>query len=756
MAEQIVGVVRKIAFRNDRGFRILEVDPDKASFLLEDQNGIIKVVGELPDVVVGDRLHFTGRWENDRRYGKQFRAKSALHRLPNTESEIIAYLSSDIVKGVGPDTARRIVSEYGEATLEQLIEDPRVVFKVPILRPGQVDIVLKRWREDHLERFSIAWLQERAEFSSADARRVYDTYGDQTLSRVKSDAYQLAVDGLLTFNQAGELVQRLRLEVKEDQKRKAALLCSAQEFVSQGHSFAPRAALLKDAGELLKLTDASDRSELTPLLEELLEEEKLGEEELRLDEDAKPSFAIYLPDMWDAEEATARMLLKRAGASSLFGDSADHPNSAIQESDDLRLNREQLTAVHRALNYQLSVLTGGPGTGKTVTMKSLVNYLREENQDYRVRLAAPTGRAADQLAKATNHGASTIHRLLGWDYENNRFLYRAGNPMPVDLLVVDEASMLDLKLFRDLLLGLPRHAHLLLVGDTDQLPPVEAGNVLRDIIDSNIAPVTRLGELFRQVESGSIAKNAQSIRQGQYPESDRDTNRKDGFFVFKLKDARAAALQIVELACKKIPDHWGLDPLRHIQVIAPQKPGELGVEKLNKHLQRELIDPHAPKVNLGDKVFHLGDKVMETKNDYSRGVYNGDIGCIVCISHAEETLTVAFEGRKPADSPNSDLPEFLKLPEDNGEVTYSFNDAQSLDLAYCITVHKAQGSQYPVVILPVHGEQYAGLMTRKLLYTAITRAENIVCLVGAEEAVQNAVNRDESYTRHSGLPARLH
>lgn len=752
MAEQIVGVVRKIAFRNDRGFRILEVDPDKASFLLEDQNGIIKVVGELPDVAVGESLRFTGRWEDDRRYGKQFHAKSAVHRLPNTESEIIAYLSSDIVKGVGPDTARRIVAEFGEATLEQLIEDPRVVFKAPILRPGQVDIVLKRWREDHLERFTIAWLQERADFSSADARRVHDTYGDQALSRVKSDAYQLAVDGLLTFNQAGELVERLRLEDKENQKRKAALLYSASEFVRQGHTFAPRRALLTDAGKLLQLIDSSAPSELAPLLEELLAEEKLGEEELLLDYPAKKTRAIYLPDMWDAEEATARMLLKSAGTSSFFGDPADHPNSVIQDSDDLRLNSAQLTAVHRALNYQLSVLTGGPGTGKTVTMKSLINYLHKKVQ---VRLAAPTGRAADQLAKATDHGASTIHRLLGWDYENNRFLYRAGNPLPVDLLVVDEASMLDLKLFRDLLQALPPHAHLLLVGDTDQLPPVEAGNVLRDIIDCEIAPVTRLEKLFRQDESGSIAKNAQRIRQGQYPISDWDTNRKDGFFIFTLKDARAAAQEIDKLAREKIPRYWGLDSLRDIQVIAPQRKGELGVEKLNKVLQRVLINPRAPKVDLGDQVFYVGDKVMQTTNDYSQGVYNGDIGFIVGINNEEETLRVAFEGRKPAEAPNSGLADFFALPEYNGEVTYSFNAAQSLELAYCITVHKAQGSQYPAVIMPVHGEQSARLMTRTLLYTAITRAQKIVCIVGSEEAVQNAINRDQSHTRHSGLPARL-
>ncbi len=751
MAEKIAGTVRKIAYRKDNGFCVLEVAPDNNSFTPEDQNGNIKVVGVLPDVAVGEALRFTGSWQDDSRYGKQFRASAAVHRLPNTESEIIDYLSSDAVKGIGPETSRRIVEEYGEATLEQLIEDPGQVFKAPFLRPGQVEIVLKRWREDHLERTTVAWLQEAALFSYELARRVFDKYGDKSVSLIKHDTYQLAVDGLLSFNEAGDLVKQLGVETIERQKRQAALLFSLQDFERQGHTFAPRKALLTDVSQRLQLTGEYEESDLLAALEQLQEEQKLGEEELLLDDSAKATRAIYLPELWHAEESVSKMLREHAGRSDLFGDEQDHTDSALQASDDLPLNYAQLAGVSRAVNWRLSVLTGGPGTGKTLIMKSLTNYLR--NKNYRVRLAAPTGRAANQLAKAADHGASTIHRLLGWDSDNKSVKHHRGNPLPLDLLVVDEASMLGLRLFHKLLEALPPKAHLLLVGDTDQLPPVEAGNVLHDLIKSELAPVTRLQDIYRQDESSSIIENANRIRQGKHP--NYDTSESGNFFIFHIENADQAAEQIVELASHKIAEKWDLDPLRDIQIIAPQKQRKLGVNNLNMRLRRVLIDSSAPKVALGTKSFQVGEKIMQTKNDYSRGVFNGDIGFVVGINHAERTLAVAFERHTQLEDSNGSLPGFLELPDGGGEVIYSFDDAQSLEYAYCITVHKAQGSEYPAVIVPVHGEQSPMLMTRKLLYTAITRAQQVVCLVGTRDAVQNAIDRAETNTRYSGLLARL-
>ena len=462
---------------------------------------------------------------------------------------------------------------------------------------------------------------------------------------------------------------------------------------------------------------------------------KLVKDRLHDEGQIQPVEAIYLPRFFRAETAAAQKLRLIASSPSLIANDHQHTDwtpflKQLSEGNKDDLSPQQQSAVRAALTSKLSILTGGPGTGKTTTMQMLIDALLQKDK-YRFALASPTGRAAKRLSEATGQKASTIHRLLGYSAEHGGFEHDEDYPLPADMVIIDEASMLDLQLFHSLLKALLPTAHLLLVGDIDQLPSVGAGNVLRDVIASGIASVTRLDQIFRQDDSSRIVSNAHRINQGQQPYTD---NASKDFFFFNISDPEKAAAMVVEIVKTKIPERWNVDPMREIQVIAPMYRGAAGVNSLNARLQSELnSDARLANVKIGDRIFRVGDKVMQTRNNYEKDVFNGDIGFIHSIDRDDNTLQTVMDG---------------------AYVAYRFSETDDLMHAYCISTHRSQGSEYPVVVMPILTQHYM-MLQRNLLYTAITRAKQLVVLVGTRQAVWRAVSNNKVAERHSGLLQRL-
>ncbi len=762
MAQQITGAVHEIVFADEKsGWTVLRIVPETDYPQAQGHDGTVTIVGTMPAFKEGDPVKFTGEWDNDRRYGMQFKASEAVERLPKTEAEIIAFLSSNQVKGIGPTAARNIVALFGEATIEILDEDPNRIAEVPGLRNIEVERFIKDWTENHVQRHTLSFLQDEVGCSPKLARRIYTEYGVETRRTIKTDPYRLAIDEFLTFKKADIFAKKLGVLDGHLVRLRAGLVQAMHDFAGDGHTFAPRSGALARAAKFLRMENDEG---LEAALINLLNAEQLGEELFDGDNRAKPTRAIYLPRFWYAENAVAETLNAIVIRPSRLIDRERNIDSLdliikhfYREGIDSPAP-EQISAVQAILANKVSVLTGGPGTGKTATLRILASVLRE--MGYAFKLAAPTGRAARRLSAATGNDASTIHRLLKWNPDTGHFIYHEGNLLRTDMVIVDEASMLDLLLFDSLLKALPLKAHLLLVGDVDQLPSVGAGNVLRDVINSGIAKVTRLQQVHRQDEKSSIVRIAKDINEGRMPVIDNKSS--DVFFFRGIRDPEEVADMIVDIIARRVPNRWGFDPVQDIQVIAPMKKGLIGVNNLNGRLQQALNGASWPQVQVSGKTLRVGDKVMQTRNDYERDVFNGDIGFIQSIDFEGRTLKIKFEDgnpRKPRaqlseTSDASDRDEFLAPLPGSDNITYSFSDIRDLELAYCITIHKSQGSEFPVVVLPIHTQQ-SRMLRRNLLYTAITRAKQLVILVGTRNALQEAVDNDLVEERHSGLLHRL-
>lgn len=762
MTEKISGVVDSIIYHDDdSGYCVVKIVPEKDHPQAQGHDGAVTVVGTMPTFKEGESVQFTGEWDNNRRYGMQFKANMAHLPLPKTEEEIVNYLSSSAVKGVGPVAAALIVDHFGEATIEMLDEQPNLVYGVPGLKPVVIDRFLKDWHENHVQRHALVYLQEELGLNGRLARQIYSKYGVMTRRTIRTDPYRLATDEFLTFKKADMFARKLGVADGHRARLRAGLLQAMNDFAREGHTFAPRPGALARAANLLRLEDDGTLEEA---LNDLLNSERLGEEELESEAGAKPIHAIYLPRFWHAENEVADKLRAIALRSSRLIHT--HRNTDwtrfladLRQSSNLMSSAQQEKVVRMALTSKVSVLTGGPGTGKTTTLQMLINALREA--DFVYKLAAPTGRAARRLSDATENIASTIHRLLQWDPESGGFTYHQNNRLQIDVVIIDEASMLDLRLFNSLLKALPLSAHLMLVGDIGQLPSVGAGNVLSDVINCGFASVTSLYQVFRQGDGSHIVSNAHRINQGKYPIIENKAD--DDFFFSKIFGEEEIANMVVDIVKRRVPKHWGLDPARDIQVIAPMKRGVIGVNNLNSRLQQALNGASlSAEVKLGNFVFRVGDKVMQTRNDYEKDVYNGDIGFIQSINTADKSLKIKFDygdqGRfsvlSTDASEGSDLERFLEPLPDSDLITYQFSETENLTLAYCITVHKTQGSEFPVVVLPVHSQQ-SRMLQRNLLYTAITRAKQLVVLVGTPDALQKAVDSNDVTERHSGLLHRL-
>jgi exodeoxyribonuclease V alpha subunit len=732
--ETLNGTVERITYFNkENGYTVLKLMPDRKYPAAAAKDGTVAVVGTMPELGTGETVEFLGVWIEDPRYGRQFRADVVTPIMPSTQEGIINYLASGIVKGIGRKTAEKIVGHFGSATIDVLDSEPKRLAEVPGLKAELVRELQRSWAANVTTRQAMIFLQGYG-VTTKMAARIFQHYGPATIAKVRDDPFALADDVFgIGFLRADEIARSMGIAPDAVNRIRAGLTYTLNEMSKEGHVFAPRSVLITKAEEKLGV---ENRERIQAVItSELLRGDLIASP--ASDIGSAPAVpgddAIYLPVFYYAERGVSERLadLKRA-ASSIEASARrldwDDFIAELAREHSIRLTDQQQGAVQAALVNKVSVLTGGPGTGKTTTLRMAIGALRA--LDAKFALASPTGRAAKRLSEATGQSAKTIHRLLGY-IPGEGFERDEDNPLEIDMLIVDEASMIDLLLFHDLLKALPATTHLMLVGDIDQLPSVGAGNILRDVIDSGTAHVTRLDVIFRQQEDSHIVVNAHRINRGEAPFMD---NRSRDFFFFGEEDPAAAAELVVDIVRNRLPSRFDIDPIRDVQVIAPMYRGPIGVNALNEALQRALNSGgRMAEKQLHGRLFRVGDKVMQTRNNYEKEVFNGDIGRINAIDFDEAEIEVTIDGEY---------------------VYYDYLEAEELIHAYCISTHRSQGSEYPVVVMPVMTQHYM-MLQRNLLYTAVTRAKQIVVLVGSRRAVHMAVNNHSVAGRYTGLRARL-
>ena len=746
--DTLTGSVERITYYNpENGYSVVRLRPDHPPVQAASQKDQATVVGNLPELTPGEHLRLTGTWTNHPKHGLQFQTETCEQVLPATVAGISRYLGSGLIKGIGPRLAERIVDQFGGQTLEVIELQPERLLEVPDIGPKRSRSIANAWEEQKQVKEIMLFLHSQ-DVSTNLAIKIYKQYGDQSLQVVQSDPYRLARDIYgVGFKTADRIARSLGLPEDHPSRIEAGLIFALNKMIEEGHVFAPRQLL---AERTLDLLGDIDPDLIPEGIERLMEQDRVCQDLIPIEEldsangkdlpvsrsqvvgesgaDYRLS-AIYLAPFFHSEIGVAGRMSQMA--TTLPSRMSDLPPAFLPL--DPQLTDEQGAAIRTALSHPVTVLTGGPGTGKTTAIRALIAAIESAHKSY--ALASPTGRAAKRLSEATGRPASTIHRLLGFSPRDG-FKFNADNPLAIDLLVVDEASMLDLILTNHLLKALQPGCHLLLVGDVDQLPSVGAGDVLRDVIASGIAPVTRLSYIFRQESGSQIITNAHRINQGQMPVFQAgDEVPANDFFLFPAEKAEEAATWVQDVVCNRIPSKFGFDPVRQVQVLAPMYRGPAGVNALNERLQASLNPPSLKKAEklLFGQIFRLGDKVMQTQNNYDKDVYNGDIGQVMAINPVEHTLDIEFDGRR---------------------VSYDWTDADHLVLAYAVSVHKAQGSEFPVVVVPVITAHYM-MLQRNLIYTAITRASRLCVLVGNRRAIGIAVKNNRVAQRYTALAWRM-
>lgn len=744
--EELRGSVEHIPFYNpETGFSVVYLRPDQRRLPGLRWDGLATVTGVLPELSPGEQLRLQGRWTHHPKYGLQFEVETCEQTLPATTAGIRRYLGSGLIRGIGPRLAERIVRVFGERTLEVIEQQPEMLRKVPDIGPRRQARIAAAWEEQKQVKEIMLFLHSYA-ISTTLAVKIYKQYGDQALGVVRSDPYQLARDITgIGFKTADRIARALGMPADHPGRLEAGVLYALDQTVDEGHVYFPRPELVQQAvallGTPLELVDAAVERLAQAGLVRLEAQPPLLPAEAplaALEGEASPAVreepasyappAVYRAALYQCELGVAERLAALGGAWPTR--LSDLPPAFLEL--EAQLSPEQQEAIRTAIRQPVSVLTGGPGTGKTTALRALITALESAGKRY--ALASPTGRAAKRLSQATGRPASTIHRLLGYS-PGEGFKLNTAHPLDVDMLVVDEASMLDLGLAYNLLKALAAGSHLLLVGDVDQLPSVGAGDVLRDVMASGAAPVSRLSVIFRQAAHSQIITNAHRINQGLAPLFPEPGQAGGDFFLFPAEETEKVGEWVEKVVCQRIPQKFGLRPLEEIQVLAPMYRGAAGVIALNARLQAVLNPPtaHKPEKKLYGQLLRPGDKLMQVRNNYDKDVFNGDIGRLQALDLDEQTLTVDFDGRP---------------------VIYDWSEADQLTLAYAVSVHKAQGSEFPAVVIPMTTQHYL-MLQRNLLYTAVTRAKRLCVLVGSRKAIHMAVGNNRVAQRYSGLAARL-
>ena len=725
--EELSGAVERIVFRNDEnGWTVLD---------LESEDEYHKVVGTLPSVQVGELLRMTGEWVEHPKFGRQFRVETCEHSLPTDTDSVFRYLASGAVKGVGPATAAAMVETFGEDTLRVIEEEPELLVKVKGITPKRAEKIAREYREQFgLREVLLAF--SRYSLTPAEALRCWKRWGIKTVDTIRDNPYLLCSSGLyISFERADAICMSMDRAADDARRIEAGLIHVLRHNLNNGHTCLPRNKLVSTAALLLGVSEEAVGDVLIDMLHNFVVKEELIDDR---------SF-VFLPHLYQAERYIASRILLMTGFQTPITDTTVHNLEIIEEKNGIRYENEQKRAILAAVETGLLILTGGPGTGKTTTLRAIIALL--EGLGERVAIAAPTGRAAKRMSEVTGCEAKTIHRLLEvqWDDSDQpAFARNEKNPLDIDALIVDEVSMVDSVLFDHLLRALKPGCRLILVGDSDQLPAIGAGCILHDLIDSGILPVIELTQVFRQALESDIVVNAHRIVSGEMPVFSQKNG--DCFFLPQVSYEETADA-IVDLCARRLPMTYGASVFEGIQVLCPGRKGEVGTNALNARLQETLNPEDGTKREwVGEHgVLREGDKVMHIKNDYDilwtrdngdtgLGVFNGDIGVLETVDVRDQVLKVRYDDRV---------------------ATYTYDQAQELESAYAITVHKSQGSEFDMVVIPVFRNQ-SQLCYRNLLYTAVTRAKKLLVLVGSRQTVEAMVNNDRKTLRYTGLKHFLH
>lgn len=700
-------VVERITYQNaENGYSVMKVK-------VKGYDDLVTLVGNLLEVPAGSVLLCEGEWRVDKRYGQQFQCQTWEEVMPATAYGIEKYLGSGLVKGIGPKFAKLIVGHFGTDTIEVIETDIERLYEVPGIGKKRVEKISESWEKQKDIKNVMLFLQGFG-VSTAYAAKIYRQYGKESIDKVKENPYRLADDIWgIGFKTADGIARKMGYEMNDERRLRSGLIYTLNQLADEGHCYAEEEQLIATARQLLEADEECIHTAMTHAIET---------EDLMLD-----GTGIYLPPFYYAECGTANRLstlvhTKEVG--SIF--TARFDLAKLQRETGIEYDEVQVEAIRQAIASKVMVLTGGPGTGKTTTTKAIIAALQSAGM--RILLAAPTGRAAKRMSEATGMEAKTIHRLLEYNPQDG---YKRNDETPLegDALIVDECSMIDIILMNNLTKALPTTMRLVLVGDIDQLPSVGAGNVLRDIIDSGVIPVVRLTRIFRQAQSSRIVMSAHAINRGCFP--DISNGQHTDFFFMKQEEPEKVAETIVSLVRDRLPKAYR-QPAANIQVLTPMQRGVVGAANLNMALQQALNHNTAALVR-GGYTYKEGDRVMQLRNNYDKDVYNGDLGYVRSVDMEERTLTVDFDGQL---------------------VEYEVSELDELTLAYATSIHKSQGSEYPIVVMPVLMTHYV-MLQRNLIYTGITRAKKICVLVGQTKALAYAIHNMKVLKRNTRLKKRL-
>ena len=707
-------VVERVTYQNEtNGYSVIKCRAKGYADL-------ITVVGSMPEVHVGSVLTLSGDWTVNPKFGRQFTVSGFEETLPATVYGIEKYLGSGLVKGIGPKFAARIVRAFGAETLNVIEEDPDELLRVPGIGKLRVERIKKSWDEQKEIKNIMLFLQGH-DVSTTHATKIYKTYGSDSIRVVKENPYRLADDIWgIGFRTADTIAEKLGVEKETAVRLRSGLLYTLNKLSDEGHCYARRDQLLKTGAELL----AVEESVLPAVLDEMVRQDDVKTELIDREDCAPGETAVYLPPFWFAETGTAKRLKQIFSSPPSVKVKPQGLEERIRRVTGLNYDPAQMDAIRCAAGSKILILTGGPGTGKTTTTLGILTAFRQAGA--KILLAAPTGRAAKRLSETTGMEARTIHRLLEFKPPEG-CQKNEQNPLEGDVLILDECSMIDIMLMYSLLKAVPDSMTLIFVGDVDQLPSVGAGNVLRDLIDAGVFPVVRLTKIFRQAAASRIITNAHRINRGRMP--DLSNGKQSDFFFLEEEDPETAAQEIVRLVKERLPRAYGT---RDIQVLTPMQRGAVGAANLNQVLQAAL-NADAAGLRRGGTDYRLHDKVMQIRNNYDKEVFNGDIGTVCRVNTEDRELTVSFDGR---------------------EVLYDVTELDELVLAYAATVHKSQGSEYPIVVMPVLMTHYV-MLQRNLVYTGVTRAKKLMVMIGSTKALALAVRNVTVTRRNTMLKERL-
>jgi len=719
MPIELQGQLERITYRNEENHYTI------AKLKVKGQRDLVTIVGSLVSITPGEVLRLKGDWDSHPKYGAQFKVVSYETVTPATVKGIERYLGSGLIKGIGPVMAKRLVNKFGLETLEIIEKEIGRLKEVEGIGEKRIDMISAAWAEQKEVRDVMLFLQGH-EVSSAYAAKIYRQYGKESIRVVKENPFRLADDifgiGFLT---ADKIAGNLGIPKDSEMRAEAGILYVLRKLADEGHVYYPYEDLINEAMKILEI----DAVSITRAIGKIASEKRIVIEDKA---NSRPDgAAVYLSEYYAAEVGVAVSLRAvLAGAKSLISFDRDAAIKGVQEELKITLAEKQVQAVRESLDKKVMVITGGPGTGKTTIINTIIRIYRRAGQ--RVLLAAPTGRAAKRMSETTGFEAKTIHRLLEFSPKDKGFRKNEQDRLDADLIIIDEASMVDTVLMHNLSRAVRPETTLILVGDIDQLPSVGAGNVLKDIIDSGRIPTVRLNEIFRQAKESMIIINAHRINSGEFPYIPAEKEKLRDFYFVELEEPEKVLEMIVHMCRDRIPERFGFHPLDDIQVLTPMHRGVVGASSLNAALQKDL-NASPEGLQRGGRIFKAGDKVMQIRNNYDKDVYNGDIGRIVSIDKEAQEVTVSYDARP---------------------VSYDFSDLDELVLAYAVSVHKSQGSEYPVVVMPLLTQHYL-LLQRNLLYTAITRGKKLVVIIGTKKALGIAIRNNNQQLRYTRLKERL-